>query len=245
MLPLIPSAVDGEIDFNETPESSRSSEMARTTPEVYDPADFPWSKGFEDAYPTIREELKGIAEERFLPYPGALAPRERWNVYPLFYPGKVVEKAVASCPVTTSLARSIPGVQMAAFSWLKPGTHIAPHKGFAKALLRSHLAIEVPEGDVAIRVGASHIHWNAGTYYVFDDTYEHEAWNRTEEERVILMVDFLRPWRWRTSVLGHFNQRYCKRNKVKAIYQELFEANQEEAAKYGVTDAKDLMEKGD
>ena len=46
------------------------------------------------------------------------------------------------------------------------------------------------------------------------------------------------------STLGHFNQRYFKRNKVKEIYQELFEANQEEAEKYGVTDARDLIGNG-
>ena len=218
--------------------------MARKTPEVYDPSDFHWAKAFEAAVPEIRKELQTVTEERFLPYPGELAPRARWNVYPLFYPGTAVEKATQTCPVTTSLARTVPGVQMAAFSWLKPGTHIAPHKGFAKSLLRSHLALEIPKGDVALRVGSSFIRWEQGSFYVFDDTYEHEAWNNTEEERVILMVDFLRPWRWRTSALGHFNQRYFKRNKVKEIYLELFEANQEEAEKYGVTDARDLIGNG-
>jgi beta-hydroxylase len=28
---------------------------------------------------------------------------------------------------------------------------------------------------------------------VFDDTVEHEAWNRSEKNRIVLLLDFLRP----------------------------------------------------
>ena len=32
--------------------------------------------------------------------------------------------------------------------------------------------------------------WKEGKCLVFDDAYEHEVWNKTGEERVLLLVDF-------------------------------------------------------
>jgi len=34
-----------------------------------------------------------------------------------------------------------------------------------------------------------------GASLVFDDTYQHEAWNDTDETRVVLFVDVVRPLR--------------------------------------------------
>lgn len=47
-----------------------------------------------------------------------------------------------------------------------------------------------------IRIGDQVRAWEEGKCLVFDDAYEHEVWNRTEEERVLLLVDF-----WHVSYL--------------------------------------------
>ena len=44
-----------------------------------------------------------------------------------------------------------------------------------------------------IRVGDDIGHWEEGRGLVFDDSYEHEVWNDTDEVRVVLFIDFLRP----------------------------------------------------
>ncbi|EWM28450.1 aspartyl asparaginyl beta-hydroxylase [Nannochloropsis gaditana] len=44
-----------------------------------------------------------------------------------------------------------------------------------------------------IRIGDQVREWVEGKCLVFDDAYEHEVWNLTEEERVLLLVDFWHP----------------------------------------------------
>ena len=64
-------------------------------------------------------------------------------------------------------------------------------------MLRHHLALMVPEPATAsgIRVGGEVRHWEEGKSMVFDDTYEHEAWNDTDSDRVVLFLDIVRPLR--------------------------------------------------
>jgi ornithine lipid ester-linked acyl 2-hydroxylase len=83
------------------------------------------------------------------------------------------------------------------FSILSPGKHIPPHDGPYKGVLRYHLGLIVPEPEdlVGIRVGGEVAHWTEGGSLVFDDTYEHEAWNDSDGTRVVLFVDLVRELR--------------------------------------------------
>jgi len=82
-------------------------------------------------------------------------------------------------------------------SILSPHKHIPAHGGPYKGVLRYHLALIVPspDGKARIRVGDDIRPWVEGKSLVFDDTWEHEAWNDTEGTRVVLFVDFKRPLR--------------------------------------------------
>ena len=44
-----------------------------------------------------------------------------------------------------------------------------------------------------MRVGNEHVKWVEGEPVVFDDSYEHEVWNRTLEKRVVLLFDIWHP----------------------------------------------------
>jgi len=44
-----------------------------------------------------------------------------------------------------------------------------------------------------MRVGPETRSWREGECLIFDDTVEHEAWNRARNTRVDLLFDFLRP----------------------------------------------------
>jgi ornithine lipid ester-linked acyl 2-hydroxylase len=59
--------------------------------------------------------------------------------------------------------------------------------------------------------------WKPGEIFVLDDTYEHEVWNDTKDERVILIFDFDRPMRWAGRSLLHF---FIWVMKFTAFYQE-------------------------
>jgi beta-hydroxylase len=83
------------------------------------------------------------------------------------------------------------------FSILAPGKRIPPHVGPYKGVLRYHLALKVPEPAerCGITVNGVTKHWEEGKSLVFDDVWEHSAWNETDDTRVVMFVDFIRPMR--------------------------------------------------
>jgi len=78
------------------------------------------------------------------------------------------------------------------FSRLKPGTHIPPHFGIANNRVTIHLPLIVP-GDCEIRVGKERHAWREGELFAFDDSFEHEAWNRSSADRVVLIFESHHP----------------------------------------------------
>ena len=71
-------------------------------------------------------------------------------------------------------------------------------------MLRLHLGLIVPEPreQLGIRVENDVYRWHEGEAVIFDDAYEHEAWNRTPNTRVVLFVDFRKPLRFPTNFLN-------------------------------------------
>ncbi len=90
------------------------------------------------------------------------------------------------------------------FSIFEPGKHLAPHRGPYNGLLRLHLGLVVPDTTdaVAIRVGSQVRHWDEGKALIFDDSYEHEAWNNGDRVRVVLFADFVRPLRFPANLVN-------------------------------------------
>jgi len=93
---------------------------------------------------------------------------------------------------TLDLAAAPPHTPEAFFSILKPGTHIPPHFGLSNLKLAVHLALLIP-ASCGIRVGAETRHWEEGKCLIFDDSFEHEAWNRSAELRAVLIVEAWNP----------------------------------------------------
>jgi beta-hydroxylase len=112
-------------------------------------------------------------------------------VFGLYAFGKRLEDNCRLCPETVRVVETIPGLTTAGFSRLEPGTHIKPHVGYASNVLRCHLGLVIPP-DCALRVGTEVRAWQEGKCMVFDDTTEHEAWNRSEQVRIVLLLDFTR-----------------------------------------------------
>ena len=55
-----------------------------------------------------------------------------------------------------------------------------------------HLPLLVPNG-CGLRVGAETRSWVEGELLIFDDSFEHEAWNRGTSDRTILLFEIWRP----------------------------------------------------
>lgn len=172
---------------------------------VFDNKDFGWTKLLEENWLTIRKELEGIlANHQQFPSLQDIQKEQivlnkdnNWKTYFLFGFGLKAVKNCEACPVTASLLEKIPDMKTAFFSILSPGKHIPAHKGVFKGLIRSHLGLIIPgkKGDCLMRIDNQKILWGEGKAVVFDDTYEHEVWNNSNQVRVVLLIDIIRPFK--------------------------------------------------
>lgn len=161
----------------------------------HDPAEFPLARRLEDDYPSIRQEI--LALQAFQREAEPIARAGEWDVAFLYERGRRNQRNCAACPVTTAAIEAHATVRtMAGLSYvsrMRPGTHIAPHRGPTNLRLRCHLGIVVPDGDCAIRVADETRRWEEGRCLVFDDFLEHEAWNHAGGDRLVLIVDLWHP----------------------------------------------------
>ena len=166
---------------------------------------FPFLRAFEDEWRTIRAEAEAVLAFRdaipgfqeVSPDQYRLATGKSWRTHFLYGFGERLATNTKLTPRTAALLEQVPNLQTAMFSILAPGYHIPAHTGVTKGILRAHLGLIVPEDHAAcrIRVADTITPWREGETFVFDDTYEHEVWNETDQERVILIFDFDRPMR--------------------------------------------------
>jgi aspartyl/asparaginyl beta-hydroxylase (cupin superfamily) len=172
---------------------------------------FPWTRLIEARHREIRDEAEAlllqIAQitnfDDVLPQQRALSQKDAWKSYFLKALRRDVERHQISCPVTTEALRHVPGLINAFFSILQPGVEIPPHRGPYAGILRYHFGVIIPLGDLGMHVNGELCRWTEGKSLIFDDSFEHEAWNRTSFTRVILFVDFERPLR---RPLRYFNR---------------------------------------
>jgi ornithine lipid ester-linked acyl 2-hydroxylase len=164
---------------------------------------FPWVRQIEQSWTVILEEVERLLEDQAA-LPNfqdisrdqiEITDDDRWKTFFLYGYGFTAKLGVEMCPRTAALMREIPGMTTAMISILSPRKHILAHRGPYKGVLRYHLGLIVPEDaeSCRIRVGDDIRHWQAGKSMVFDDTFNHEVWNDTDETRVVLFVDVLRP----------------------------------------------------
>jgi len=182
------------------------------TPAFFDPKLFPWIPKLEAATPAIRRELDSLLGFiDHLPNFQDLSPDQRyltddagWKTYFFYAFGLPIPKACRRCPDTARALRAIPGMKTAFYSILRPGKHLPLHRGPYNGVLRLHLALRIPEPRLkcGIRVGDEVRHWDEGKVLVFDDCYQHEAWNDTDGVRVVLFIDIVRPLRFPASFVN-------------------------------------------
>lgn len=121
-----------------------------------------------------------------------------WRYFVLRAFGRDQEANLAACPNTARLIRAVPEIASAGFSILDGGKYIPPHRGPYRGLLRYHLALLVPKdaagnGLAVLRIDGLNYHWREGEGILWDETNEHEVWNRGDSPRIVLIVDVLRP----------------------------------------------------
>lgn len=181
-------------------------------PPVYDNAVFPWAKEIERHWPAIRAELDCVLrrQEELPTFQDistdvkTISMDARWKTFFLAGFGVRSQHNIAACPDTWKAVQTIPGLKTAMFSIFEPGKHLPPHRGPYNGVLRLHLGLIVPEpaDRLAIRFKDQVCHWQEGKVLIFDDAFEHEAWNHTSKTRVVLFVDFVKPLRFPANLVN-------------------------------------------
>lgn len=181
-------------------------------PPIYDKAVFPWTAEIEREWPAIRAELERVlTRKEELPGFHELATDvanisadRGWKTFLLAGYGFRSEANIELCPQTWRICQKIPGLITVMFSIFEPNKHLPPHRGPYNGVLRLHLGLIVPEPreKLGIRVENDLYRWKEGEAVIFDDAYEHEAWNKTRHTRVVLFVDFRKPLHFPANVLN-------------------------------------------
>ena len=179
-----------------------------------DRARFDWIDRLEAALGDIRDEaLNAIDLDRDgrADVPAHASPRPTgqqpeaphdWSSVPLFTTGGQHTDIAARLPRTMAAVQAVAdtgamvtrsGVPAQVyFSALKPSTRIPPHAGRTNAALTLHLPIVALDG-CGLRVGGQDHPWRDGEAVVFDDSFQHQAWNDSDTVRLLLVFQVWHP----------------------------------------------------
>lgn len=147
----------------------------------------------ESNWETIRDEVFAARLAGFQRYNDGTPLIGSWNVSYVRYGAAPVEKNRALFPETMRIVNALPRAgEMGLVSALNPGSHIQPHCGPDNLRITAHLGLSIPE-NCGYRVGEETRRWVEGRCLVFDDSFEHEAWNHSDSTRFVLLVDFWHP----------------------------------------------------
>lgn len=180
--------------------------------EFFDLRHFPWLDELEAHTDVIRTELQGILDnpgEEIRPYVrmDEGTPENKWSKLDrsldwgacfFWEHGEPNLPVHERCPQTAALLRRLPLLRIpqrgpaAFFSILRPHSHIPPHTGVTNTRAIIHLPLIVPP-DCGFRVGGEVRQWAEGKAFAFDDTIDHEAWNRSDQLRAVLIIDAWNP----------------------------------------------------
>jgi aspartate beta-hydroxylase len=203
---------------------------------------FPFLDTIEAETDAIRAEMLAVLTEasELRPYvdmradaPAAriwsdLINSPRWSAYHLYRHGQRLEAHAQRCPRTIAALEAMPIMRIpdhspeAMYSVLRPHTHIPPHTGVINGRLIVHLPLVVPPDCGMLRAGGEARPWVEGRCMVFDDSMAHEAWNDTDQTRVVLIFDIWNPllsaveqqaMAAAIDAIGQFHRRYGARDE--------------------------------
>ena len=120
-----------------------------------------------------------------------------WRMFIMRAYGIDVPENLARCPTISGLIEDQPEVMSCALSFLAPGKHVPQHRGPFRGILRFHLILAMPRtpsGDIAavLEIDGKPYRLADGDSLLWDDTYSHEVWNKSEEVRIALLLDVWR-----------------------------------------------------
>jgi len=162
---------------------------------------------FAQAWETIRDEALAVAcrlqeiprFHEIMPEQASISANDGrdWRMYILKAYGVEQPRHMTACPELAKLVRLSPDILSASFSFLGPRKHIPPHRGPIRGIIRFYLVLSMPHADdglpaAVLKVAGVEHRLDEGQFLLWDDTFEHEAWNASDEVRIVLSLDVLR-----------------------------------------------------
>jgi len=112
-----------------------------------------------------------------------------WKIFGLMLYGNFINDNIKECPKTMNILKHCDEIVNAGFSCLESNVTTSLHHDFNHDILRCHIPIIIPMGNTAIKINNDIIKWHDNEYFIFDDTYDHQAWNYTNNIRIVLILD--------------------------------------------------------
>lgn len=174
---------------------------------VFERSELSFADYYEEQYPIILNELEAIlADKTDIPAYAEQTPENplttggNWDALFFFRHGKKYQENHQRCPKTSEILANLPLVHIAdhspevCFSVLRPQAHLLPHRGVTNSRCVLHMGLKIPEHCRLNLCDVRELEWQPGKIFMFDDTYLHEAWNRSAQSRYVLLADVWNPY---------------------------------------------------
>jgi ornithine lipid ester-linked acyl 2-hydroxylase len=167
---------------------------------LYNPNDYPEIKDVIAHYTDIRNEVEDYINGKFdIQYVNPGAPNmtypDSWkNIY---FKNYLLDSDLGKkyFPKTHRFFDERPEITLAGITKLAPKSKLLSHCGETNAIIRCHMGLKVPGKlpELGLIVKGHSVCWEEGKVFAFNDAFQHEAWNDTNEFRYVLIFDFMRP----------------------------------------------------
>jgi aspartyl/asparaginyl beta-hydroxylase (cupin superfamily) len=166
-------------------------------PAFFEPENQRWSKDFEENHEIIIAELNAFLEKNQLKTyfnKHMVNTSAIWKTISLRWWTIEFYKNQKTFPKTMAIVAKYPEIISISFNQLEAKGEILPHCGDTNAIFRCHLGLEIPSTLPAcgFRVKEESRSWEKGKWLIFTDANNHEAFNNSNERRIILVMDVLR-----------------------------------------------------
>jgi len=169
---------------------------------MHDPARFPDLEILREHWQEIRDEALALLAN------GQIKKAERqddlvfysfmkrgWKRFYLKWYRDFLPSARELCPRTVELLGRVPVVHGAMFGVLEPHSRLGKHRDPFAGTLRYHLPLSAPGDGCWMRLDDTEHVWRDGEHILFDSSYVHSAYNKTDRPRLVLFCDVHRPMR--------------------------------------------------
>jgi len=166
-------------------------------PAYFDLSSEKWKTNLEQNWKSILIELKSNTSMNFTTTEVSefQSEADAWQTIGFMFWSRPHQSKLKAFPKTVALLKQVPNLVGASINRLKAGASITLHKGETNAIYRCHLGLIVPGAlpEIGFSVNNEKTVWEEGKLLAFCDAHQHTAWNNTNKDRYILLLDVIRP----------------------------------------------------